>query len=564
MRTALVFAGLFSGCVNLLALASPLFMLAIYDHVIPSRSSPTLAALLLLVVGLFAFLGFLDFIRARIMTWTSSAVDQTLSRRVFRVIALAPVRARVEHDALKPAQEMDQIRAFLTGGGPIALFDLPWSLAYLAVCFLLHPSIGLLASSAMIFVTGLALLNHLLTRSLARSTSLALARRNRFGEAAHRNAEALSSMGMLAGAAEKWDSAHGAYVELQHRAGNIASVVSSVSKTFRLMLQALVLALGAFLVIDGDLTGGAIVAGSIVVSRALAPAEQIIANWRALAAARLSWRRLQDLFALIPDEVSKTAIPAPRKTLAVESVTLSPPGGSKPCIQNVSFRVPAASIVGILGPSGSGKTSLVRAIVGAWPLARGEVRLDGAALNQWTATDRGRYIGYLPQGVELFSATVAENIARFDSDAEDRFIIEAATAAGVHDLIVSLPDGYDTLIGEGGIRLSAGQQQRIALARALYRNPFLVVLDEPNSNLDADGDKALAASLEDVRRRGGIALVAAHRINVLPSLDYVLVLEAGVAKAFGPRDAILRQAPQPTRVSAGAALKIVDSEGAVS
>lgn len=564
MKMALVVAGIFSGVLSLLSLSSSLFMLEIYDRVVPSKSTSTLIALLALISVVYAFYGFLDIVRSHLMIWLGEAVDVELSRRVFAVIAGTPLRARILHDALKPAQEMDQIRTFLSGPGLVALFELPWLPAFLAVSFLMHPLIGALVSGSIVILVGLTVTTHVLTKPLVRDASLALARRNRYGEAAYGSAEALAAMGMREHALEMWEEAHRSCVDLQRKSASATSIISGISKAFRLILQSVVLALGAWLVIKGEMTGGAIVAGSIVVSRALSPVEQIIANWRALSSARLAWSRLQEIFLLFPEDTARTVIPSPRKTLSVESIVAAPPGDRRPSIQGVSFEAKAGAIVGIIGPSGAGKSSLVRAVVGATPLLRGSIRLDSADLEQWPVAVRGQHIGYLPQNVAMFPATVAQNIARLDPRADDQAVIAAAVAAGVHDLIVTLPKGYDTFIGEGGLNLSAGQLQRIALARALYRDPFLVVLDEPNSNLDAEGDKALTLAMEGVRRRGGIVLIVAHRTNILPMLDDVLVIENGMGKAFGPRDTILKSNSSISRVPVNAPFKVVAGDGVQS
>ena len=538
-------------------------MLEVYDRVIPSRSLPTLVALFLLFAGLYIFSGLLDILRTRIMARVAALIDASLSGRVFAVIAGLPLRTRLTGDALKPVQELDQIRQFLAGPGPVALFDLPWMPVYLFICFLLHPLIGWLTAGAMLVLMGLTFLTDLQTRTLTRQAAEAVAKRNRYGEAAYRNAEALAAMGMLDRAIAQWEDVHSSCVSLQRGSADIASMLSGISKALRYTVQSATLGLGAYLVIQGDMTGGMIVAASIIVTRALAPVEQVIANWRNLLAASQAWQRLSEMFKLFPQEGSRTSIPAPHKSLQVESVFVSPPGTTRMTVQNVNFRVQAGTVIGVVGPSASGKSSLARVIVGAWPLARGSIRLDGASLDQWPREGRGRHIGYMPQSVDLFPGTVAENIARLDSDADDEAIVAAAQAAGVHDLIVKLPNGYETQVGNAGMDLSAGQRQRIALARALYRDPFLVVLDEPNSNLDTEGDKALIEAIAKVRERGGIVIVVAHRTSVLSALDLMLVMENGMAKAFGPREAVLKG--QAARVSARSqpapALKVIEGEG---
>ncbi|NSY99273.1 type I secretion system permease/ATPase [Agrobacterium tumefaciens] len=558
-------SGLFSGVVNILALSGPLFMLEVYDRVIPSRSVPTLVALLILIVGLYAFSGILDIIRGRVMARIAGIRGDALSVKLLTMIAGAPLKSKGGGgDILRPVQDADQITAFLAGPGPSALFDLPWMPVYLAICFFLNPLIGWLAAAAMMILIGLTILTDLLTRSRTVRTASALATRNRFGEAAYRNAEAIAAMGLQDQANQRWCEAYHAAAHLQRQTNDIAGLLGGISKVVRQMVQSGSLALGAWLVIEGELTGGAIVAASIIVARALQPIEQVIANWRNMTAASQAWRRLQDMAKLYPDDRERITIPAPVRALAVEAIFAGPPGEKRMTVRNISLRVEAGSVVGIIGPSASGKSSLVRAITGVWPLARGKVRLDGASLDQWPAADRGHHIGYMPQSSDLFPGTVAENIARLDRNAAHADIVAAAQAAGARDMILALPDGYETQVGDGGANLSAGQRQRVALARALYGEPFLVVLDEPNANLDADGDAALSHAMAGVRHRGGIVLVVAHRNSVLSQLDLLLVMENGVAKAFGPRDVVLQSLQQGQshgRSTLGPSLTVIGGEG---
>jgi len=554
----------FSSIINILGFTGPLFMLEVYDRVIPSGSLPTLLALVILVAGLFTFAGFLEILRGRMLSRIAGLVDVSLSRQVLSVIAGASLKTRITGDVLKPAQEMDQIRAFLGGGGPTALFDLPWIPVYLAVCFLLHPLIGWLATAAMLTLIGLTIATDTLTRSRTNEAAASASTRNQFGEATHRNAEAVAAMGMLAEVQKRWGDSHSKFTSFQRKSSDVSSMFASASKTVRQAVQSGSLALGAYLVIQGDMSGGMIIAASIIVARALQPIEQVIANWRSMVAARQAWQRLRDLFKLFPETSERTALPAPTKSLSVEAVFAAPPGErQRMTVQNISFCVQAGTVVGVIGPSASGKSSLVRAITGVWALTRGKISLDGASLDQWPAHERGSHIGYMPQSSDLFPGTVAENIGRLRSHASDESIVAAARAAGVHDMIVALPDGYETQVGEGGLSLSAGQRQRVALARALYGDPFLVVLDEPNSNLDTDGDKALAEAIGAVKGRGGIVIVVAHRNSVLSQLDLLLVMENGVAKAFGPRDEVLksihRQRPRP-RSTPSPNLTVIEGE----
>ena len=563
---ALAAIAAFSCLINLLALTGPLFMLQVYDRVVPARALATLTALLILAVGLYAVFGILDILRTRLMTRVASMMDTSLSERVFAAIANAPLRGKAAGDALRPAHELDQIRTFLSGAGPLALFDLPWMPVYLAICFLLHPLIGWLTAAGMSLLIGLTLATDFKTRGLTKDAAAAGAKRNALGQSAHRSAESIAAMGMAPHMTDRWNAEHALYTTMQQRTSDIGGTFSGASKAFRYMLQSAALGAGAYLAVIGDISAGMIFAASIIVARTLAPIEQIIGNWKAMLAAWQAWQRLSGLLATLPAQTEKTSLPPPSKLLSVEGVFASPPGERRQVLKNVTFHAKAGTVVGILGASASGKSSLARALVGVWPIANGRISLDGASLDQWPTTALGRHIGYMPQAVDLFPGTVAENIARLDPDAEDADIIAAAQAAGVHDMIVALPEGYGFRVNEGGANLSAGQRQRIALARALYGNPFLVVLDEPNSNLDTDGDKALAEAIAGVRSRGGIAIVVAHRKNVLSLLDYVLVMESGMARAFGPTDAVLKalekHAARHTRNPAGPALTVVEGESA--
>lgn len=556
LRGLILAAALFSGLANVLALASPLFMLEVYDRVIPSRSLPTLVALLILVGVLFAFSGLFDALKARVIVRFAGLFDAALSRRVFAVIARLPLKGQVSVNAQRPAQELDQVRNYLSSQGPASLLDLPWTPVYVAVCFFLHPLIGWLIVGTLLVLVILTLATELRTRKLLLVAGEAQAERNKYGDAANRDAEAVVAMGMSDRIMARWSAAHFRFMTLQRQAADMGGSMASVSKAMRYAVQAAALGLGAYLVIEGAMSAGAVVAGSILTARALAPAEQVIANWRNLVSAQQAWKRLKDLFGHFPDEEARIEIPAPTSVLSVEGLYMAPPADPRqPTVQNVNFTIKAGTVLGIVGPSGSGKSTLVRGIVGVWPLMRGRVRFDLAALDQWSSQDRGRFIGYMPQSIELFPGTIAENIARLDPDAAPAKVVAAAKAANVHDVIVSLPKGYETLIGEAGMGLSMGQKQRIALARALYGDPFVVVLDEPNSNLDTDGERALTQAIVGIRQRGGIVIVVAHRKSILGALDMVLVMDAGNVRSLGPRDSMLEQAlgKRP--------LKVVEREG---
>jgi ATP-binding cassette subfamily C protein len=556
---AFVAIGLMSGLINILYLTGSFYMLEVYDRVLPSRSVPTLVALSILALTLFAFQGVLDIIRSRVLVRVAATLDERLSARVYDIVVALPLRARTPGDGLAPLRDLDQIRSFLVTTGPLALFDLPWMPIYVLICFLFHPWIGVAALIGAVILTSLTLLSEFMTRKPSRMTMQHIGTRNGLADAGRRNAEVLLAMGMAPRMGKIWGEANAKYLASQRQTSDVAGGLGAISKVLRFALQSGVLGLGAYLVIQQQATAGIIIASSIIVARALAPVELAIANWRGFVSARQSWKRLSDSLAAMDKGPEPMSLPAPKSNLVVENVIGNPPGIQRMVVQDVSFTLKAGQGLGIIGPSASGKSSLARLIVGVWLPARGKVRIDGAALDQWSPAELGQHIGYLPQDVELFAGTVAQNIARFEPDAPSEAIIAASQAAGVHDMIVRLPEGYDTQIGENGAVLSAGQRQRIALSRALYRDPFLIVLDEPNSNLDSDGDKALTQAIVGVRKRGGIVVVVAHRPSALAGVDQVLAMLNGRAHAFGPRDEVLAKlfnpptAPPPGGVPAPAA-----------
>lgn len=545
-KTAFVGVAVMSGLVNILYLTGSFFMLEVYDRVIPSRSVPTLIGLAALALALYAFQGVLETIRGRILGRIGAALDEALSGRVFDLVVRAPLKGANQGDGLLPLRDLDQIRAFLSGSGPSAFFDLPWMPVYLLICFLFHPLIGVAALVGMAILAAITVLTDRASKGPTREATGHGMRRNALAESGRRNAEVLAAMGMQERLAARWALANREYMDAHQAVSDAGSGFGAGSKVFRMALQSGVLALGAWLVIHNEASAGIIIASSILVSRALAPAELTIANWKGFVAARQSWHRLSELLARMPQGERPHALPAPAETITVEAASIAPPGTPRLVVQDVSFGLRAGQGLGIIGPSASGKSSLVRALVGVWPPVRGKVRFDGAALDQWSSGDLGAHIGFLPQEVELFAGTVAENIARFEPGAPSEAVIAAAKAGGVHELILRLPDGYDTRIGEGGSGLSAGQRQRVGLARALYREPFLVVLDEPNANLDSEGENALTQAILGVRQRGGICVVVAHRPSALAALDLILMMADGRAQAFGPKDEILKRVLRPT------------------
>lgn len=559
-RSALLGVGLLSAVSSVLMLTGSMFMLEVYDRVLPSRSVPTLVGLAAIALLLYAFQGALDLLRGRILVRIGQAQDEALGRRVYDAIVRLPLKLQGGGQGLQPLRDLDQVRGFLASSGPVALFDLPWMPLCIGICFLFHPWIGVMALGGAVLLVAVTIAAEVLTRAPAKVAMALSAKRHGLVEAGRRNAEALQAMGMGGRMAQVWAAVNTDYLAANCRAADVAGGFGTLSKVLRMVLQSAVLGVGAYLVIHQEATAGIIIASSILTARALAPVEQVIAHWKGAIAAQEGWKRLRQLLLALPESGEPLALPRPAARLQVEGLSVTPPGSPRPVVQEVSFALERGQALGIIGPSASGKSSLVRALVGAWPPTRGRVRLDGASLDQWSPAALGRHVGYLPQDVELFDGTVAENIARFDEEASPDAIIAAAKAAGVHEMVLRLPEGYQTRVGEGGTAVSAGQRQRIGLARALFGEPFLVVLDEPNSNLDAEGEQALTQAILAVRQRGSILVVVAHRPSALAAVDRVLMLANGRVQSFGPKDEVLGKV---LRGTAAKPLKVVN-EGSVA
>jgi ATP-binding cassette subfamily C protein len=555
-RSAFWGVGAISALVSVLTLNGTLFMLEIYDRVLPSRSVPTLVGLGVICLGLFAMQGALEYVRSRVLGGIGASLDEAFGERIYKAIIRLPLRRGGGPDAILPLRDLDQVRSFLGGSGPTALFDLPWMPLYLVIAYLFHPWIGITALVGALILTALTLVADTLTRGPEKDASAAMAARNGLAESGRRNAEVIRAMGMEDRLAARWSKAHLTGLEANLRAAGVGGMLGALSRTLRVTLQSAILGVGAYLAIHQEVSAGSIIACSVLMARSLAPVELAIANWKSFVQARQSWARLNGLLAVMPEAETPLALPAPRKSLMLEAVSVATPGDHRVVVQDVTLRLEAGQALGVIGPSASGKSSLVRTIAGVWPAVRGRVQIDGASLDQWSPDALGRHIGYLPQDVELFEGTVAENISRFDEAATPAGVIAAAVAAGVHDLILSLPAGYETRVGEAGSSLSAGQRQRIGLARALYGDPFLVVLDEPNSNLDHAGDEALTAAIMAVRERKGVVIVVAHRPAALAGVDRMLVMREGRMVSLGSRDEILAAFLRQTAgamASAGAA-----------
>jgi PrtD family type I secretion system ABC transporter len=550
-----VVAGL-SAAVNFLALGSSIYMMMVYDRVLPSGSSATLFGLLGIFAVVFVFHGILDVLRAQIL----SDIGRSFSRRLSpRLQQLQWRSAPVGNGATRPLHDIDQIKGFLSGAGPAALIDLPWIFFFLAILFLMHVWLGVTTLVGICILAGVTLFTERRTaRNLAlleplRQERAILQDRN------NRSAATLKGLGMTGRASAQWELADRKFSDVSSQVTEFISLSGGGGRIFRIFLQSAVLSVGALLVIDGQASGGIIFAGSILAGRALAPMDQAIANWRGFVGARQSWARLDRLMADNPPAEEKTVqLPAPTDRLTVERLTVAPPLSNIVTLADVGFDAQAGDVIGILGPSGSGKSTLIKALAGLWKPLRGSVRLDGAAMNQWLEDDLGLHLGYLPQEVGLMQGTIAENIARLQPYPDSDAILRAAKQAGVHDMIVAMPDGYETQIGLEGQNLSAGQRQRVALARALFGDPFLLLLDEPNSNLDAEGEAALVAAIEYARKRGAIILLVTHQMQILRTVSKILLLRGGKLAGWGPRDQILSAlAEQAKKKPADGGLKVV-------
>ena len=554
-RTLLA-AGLCSGAVNVLALTGPIYMLVVYNDALPSQSAPQLAAFTAAMLSLYALSGFVDYARARLMGAAGLRLGLRLGEAAFAIQQDLALKGG-PGESLQPLRDLEQIRTFVAGTGPTVVFDLPWMPLYLCVIYALHPLLAALALAGAGLLVGLMLLAERWGRSGLEVAALSAARRWSFAASAGRNAEAARAMALNPNLLKRWSVLSAVHGRQEREGVRAATAIASAIKVARPALQSATLGLGAYLFLVGQASAGAMIAASILLSRALAPLETAIAHWRGFSGAHASYRRLNRWLAALPLPTAQVLkLPSPCQGISVERIAVAPPGTAAPTVRTVSFALKAGDGLGIVGPSGSGKSTLARAIVGVWPVQSGLVAIDGKPMPQWNPDLLGRHIGFMPQEATLLCGSIADNIARFDANASERAITAAARAAGVHEMILRLREGYATDFGDGGAVLSAGQRQRIALARALYGEPFLVVLDEPNANLDAEGDACLTAAIASVRRRGGIAIVIAHRRSALVAVDQVLALANGRAVALGPKATVLQgvlEAPALARAPVTAA-----------
>jgi PrtD family type I secretion system ABC transporter len=539
-RAAFASTALFSCLVNILMLTGPLFMLQVYDRVLTSGSVPTLVALIAIVIALYAYYGFLEYLRARILVRIGRRVEERLRDRVFDSMAEHALR-RTQGIGGQPVNDLATIRQFLSGQGPFAFLDMPWVPVYLLVIFLMHWVLGVASVIAAIVIFILALWSEKATRGPLAEANSAMVKSSIMTDESRRNSEALHSLGMRSAIRKKWADMQQVALDHQTIANDIGGSLSAASRVLRLMVQSGILALGAYLALQHEISAGAMIAAAIIMGRALAPVEQAVASWQQFLSFRKALERLGNILASVPAVANRMKLPKPTGKLEVENLIIQMPGAEKPVLQGISFTVEPGKGIGVIGPTGAGKSTLARALVGVMPITRGTVRLDGATHDQRDIDEAGKLIGYLPQDIQLFDGTAAQNIARFDVEANPEKIVEAAQLANVHDLIMRLPMGYDTPLGENGARLSAGQRQRVALARCLYGDPVLFVMDEPNSNLDAEGEAALDRAIRVSMARGASVVVIAHRPSALASIQQILVLSEGRTVALGPRDEILQK-----------------------
>ncbi|MEM9436568.1 MAG: type I secretion system permease/ATPase [Pseudomonadota bacterium] len=546
--------GLFSFFVNLLMLTGPIYMLQVYDRVLGSRSEETLLALSVLVLFLYGMMGLLDFARGRIMGRVGARLQSRLDRRVFSAVLR---RSAVDPDPAKSTglRDLEAVQRFITSPVLLAFYDAPWTPFFIVGIFIFHPWLGWLAVLGGAALIVISLANRILSRAPLSQAQGAQLTAELMGEQLRNEAENVQALGMRGASFTRWQVARDASLRNSIKAADVGGSFNSGTKSLRLFLQSAMLGLGAYLVLRNELTPGAMIAGSILLGRALAPIEQLISNWPVAQRAQDGWKKLEILLSEVPAEEARTALPKPRAMLEAKQVTIVPPGDAQAALRLVSFKIEPGQACGVIGPSGAGKSTLARAITGVWKPAGGKIRLDGASLDNFDPDVLGKLIGYLPQRVQLFEGTIAENIARLEANADSQMIVDAAKKAAAHEMILQLPDGYDTRVSAIGGRLSGGQIQRIGLARALFGDPVLLVLDEPNSNLDNDGSEALNKAIREKKDAGGAVIIMAHRPAAIQECDLLLMLENGQRRAFGPKEDVLREVVQnQSELKASAAL----------
>jgi ATP-binding cassette subfamily C protein EexD len=543
-QSSFISVGFFSMFINMLMLVPAFYMLQTYDRVVGSGSIPTLIMLTLVMILLMTTMGGLEWVRSRILVRVSAKLDLLLGKKLYDTSFKQALYSGGANTGAQPLSDLIGLRQFLTGNGLFAFFDAPWAPIYIAVMWLFHPYFGIVAIISVLVLSIIAIANERLTSSLLSEANKESSSISQHTSKTLRNAEVIQSMGMLDDLRSKWREKNQVVLGLQGIASDRAGILTSLSKTIRLIVQSLILGLGAYLAIKQEITPGLMIAGSILLGRALAPIDQMIAVWKQFTVARTQYSRLNELLEKLPKEEESMQLPSPEGLVSLEGVTVAPPGQRNAVISNISFNVSPGDVVGIIGPSAAGKSTLARAILGIWPAMGGKVRLDGADIFSWNRDELGPYIGYLPQDIELFEGSISENISRFgETDAEQ--VVAAAKAAGVHEMILKQPKGYDTHIGPSGGGLSGGQRQRIGLARAMYGNPRLIVLDEPNSNLDDAGEAALAAAIQNMKSDKATVFIISHRVSALSVTNKLIVMQNGQLAVFGPTQEVMQKLQQP-------------------
>jgi ATP-binding cassette, subfamily C, bacterial PrsD len=545
-RVCLITVMVISGLINLLMLTAPIFMLQVYDRVLPSRSIATLVGLAGITLMLLVIQSVFEIFRARILSRFGRLVDERLGPRIFRTLLARGSEMPRTDEGPQALRDLETVRGFVSSMAVSAFFDLPWVPLYIAVCFLFHPWLGAAVAGGALFLCVLTVLTDWASSASTQEAVRAAGERRSFTDMAHRTAPLLSALGMRSRIADLWQVRTRRNLDVAAYGTDLAIGFGTTARLLRTVLQSTILGLGAFLVVREEATAGVMLAATILSARALAPVDLAIANWKSFSGARQAWGRL---VAFLPrrEPAPHTPLPAPRESVRVTALSIAAPGTDSLVLHDVNIALAPGSALGVIGASGSGKSTFARALVGLARPSRGVIRIDGAAIDQWDPDALGRAVGYLPQDIEMFDGTIAENITRFDPEPDPEALLAAAKAAGVHEVVLRLPGGYDARVGAGGLGLSGGQRQRIALARALYGDPFLVVLDEPNSNLDVDGDRALSNAVQGVRARGGIVVVIAHRPSALAAVDRILVLGDGRVQLHGPRDEVLSKLNALTR-----------------
>jgi PrtD family type I secretion system ABC transporter len=537
-RSALVPAGIFSLFINALALVSPIYMLQVYDRVLGSRNLMTLLFLTVIAVFLYVVYGSLEALRSRVLVRGSARFENVLRTPLFETTFAASLGRKSGTGESQPFRDADSVREFITGPAMLAFFDLPWVPLFVAASFLLHPIFGWIAIVAGILTLSLAVVNEYSTKKLLSRAGLASISAHADVSATLRNAEVMRAMGMASGLKDRWARRRDEQIAWQAVASDRGGALMAGTKSFRQIVQILILGTGGYLCLQGELSGGGIVAASIIIGRSLAPIELAVSQWRVFQNSRGAWSRLQALFRGFPQGQERMPLPAPKGSIKVEQVVAAAPGERAPILRGVSFQIEQGKTLAIIGPSAAGKSSLIRVLLGVWPAATGTVRFDGFDVNHWDPNDLGPHVGYLPQDVELFAGTIAQNISRF-READHADVIRAAELAGVHEMAQQMPSGYDTQIGEGGQSLSGGQRQRIGLARAMFGKPAIVVLDEPNANLDSSGEAALIEAIRYLKQTGATVIFVTHKTNMLSVADKVLLMEQGAIRLYGERDEVL-------------------------